>query len=112
MSGPLISVYESTDPKLSLSLTVAGTDEAFDLTDYSLEFYIKTSVRQSDADAQAKYVSGDQIEITDPATSGNLTIQCDAEDLTPAGRYVYKLDGIKSGRRDTLLAGEFIVQDV
>ena len=106
MNSPPITVYENSDPLLSFTLLVAGSEDPYVLTGATVEFYIKTAPTQTDASPKKKYTG----TVTN-GPGGQFTVQMDAADLTPAGRYWYKVNVTLAGNTDTVLAGAFIVLD-
>ena len=107
MNSPIVTVYENSDPLLQFTLLIAGTTTPYDLTAATVEFYIKDAPTQGDGSPKKKYVG----TVTD-ASGGIFTVQMDATDLTPAGRYWYKVDVTIGGNKDTVLAGRFLIIDV
>jgi hypothetical protein len=117
-----IKVFEGTDPLLTIRVkkklpgggtvpyTLDGVDE--------IEFFVKDDPDDLDSVARFKYTkTAGEIIITDdgagPAdTYGEMTIQCESDDLTPPGSYYFHLDVTKSSLRDTVKSGYFIVENI
>ena len=111
-----VSVYERNDPLVTFTIQnrnlITGVKTPYDLTGSTLECYVKTSPTTADTIIIAKYVSGSGCTITD-AVNGVLTVQFLSTDATLApGTYFYRIDALKTSRRNTLAQGPFIVVNI
>lgn len=103
-----LETVENNDALRSFTLSrklADGTVQPVDLTNASVEFYLKANADQADADAIALYsTGGGAITITD-AAAGKLDVQFVAANVSVPGKYAYHLDVIKNGRRVTYAFG-------
>lgn len=110
-----IRVAENNDPLLRLKITTVDrstspvTRESYDFTGATeVEFIIKDGVTSAD-DVVYDLTSG--ITIVLPATDGRVDVQVDAADVAEAKNRRYRLDVVKASKRETVMAGPFIVQN-
>ncbi len=117
-----IIIPERNDPLLRLRFWVV--DESvnppvrtpYDLTNsQQIEFIVKSGVATDDSDATVVYtLSGGAIQIVSPATDGQITVQVLAADLATlkTGSFRFRVDVVKNGLRDTLMAGPFVIKNL
>lgn len=116
-----IHVFENNAPLLTVRIKKKqpdGSKVAYLLTGApAVELYVKN--KKADADGSAKFVltrAASDITITNDgsavgATYSEVTIQCKSADLTPPGSYPFHLDVIKSGKRETVMADQFVIEN-
>ena len=109
-----VTVIESDDPLITLHIT--QTDENGVTTNYDftgvaeLAFIVKSGV--SDETAIKTYtMTGGDITVGTPATSGKASVQLAAADLGATAVKRYKFRARRGTRWDTLMAGPFIIQN-
>lgn len=116
-----IHVFENNAPLLTIRIKKKlpdGSRVPYILTGApAVTLYVKN--RRSDADGSAKFsltkTAGDIVITNDGsgvgATYGEITIQCKSADLTPYGSYPFHLDVIKSGKPETVMTGNFVIEN-
>jgi len=115
-----IRVFEGNAPLLTIRIkrkTVDGDRLPYLLSgNPGIDLYVKS--RKSDTDAAAKfhYAKPAEITIVDDGsgvddTYSEITIQCAAVDIAPPGSYPFHLDVTKAGLPETVMAGQFIIEN-
>jgi hypothetical protein len=108
-----LTLYENNDAEVEVTVRKKnpdGTKTAYDLTNTPVEYRVKASSSQPDAEARITYTTANgRITVTD-AVNGKVRIDFLAVDLTP-GRYIHRLDILPNGRRITVGFGTLVVQD-
>lgn len=119
MSRVNLSFIEGNDPDVTFTLqkkAADGTLTVVDLTGATVELYIKTDVRKTDADATTvKYSTSTtptRIAIQSPATAGKVDVFFLSVDIGGAGEKSYRLDVIKNSRRQTYAHGKLTKENV
>lgn len=98
-----LTVFANNDPDFLFNLFDKHdrTRSAANLTGAAIECYVKATAATKDTDADMVY---DGV-IQGAATSGQVLVQMDAEDVGGDDRQFYHLDVIRNGRRQTYAWG-------
>jgi hypothetical protein len=103
-----LQLYELNDEEISLAIVEEDTGTVHDLTDASLELFIKPSADTPDSDPSVVILSsvgpGAPIDITDPP-GGLATAYIDRILLGTPGDLVYRVDVVRPGARRTCVYG-------
>jgi len=115
-----IRVFENNAPLLTIRIkkkTVEGDRLPYLLSgNPGIDLYVKDRKSDADVDARFHYVKPTQITIVDDGagvgdTYSEITIQCAAADITPPGSYPFHLDVTKAGNPETVMKGQFIIEN-
>ncbi|HEU0145119.1 MAG TPA: hypothetical protein VFQ47_10070 [Nitrososphaera sp.] len=125
-----IEVFEKNDPLLTLWVLYVKPDKSmapYDLTGATLEFYQKAD--PTDADSAPLYTStgggtpaivlleapplnNSGVPITGATERNAFTVQMSSTNLANAGTQFYRVDAIKSAKRQTIMEGPLVIKNV
>lgn len=101
---------------LHLTITLNGVTSDYDFNATTeLIFVVKEDADVDDEDALFTYSSLDatpRVAVLGAETDGNVEIRFNKTDLPSPGVFVWRLDGLKAGRLETLMSGPFVVRNV
>ncbi len=104
-----VEVGEGDSPYFVFSVTQEDIEteeeEPFDLTDYTAEFLVKSSLDDDDDDALAHYTMDSGVSIPDPPTIGQVKVQADDTSTATKGVKYFALKIIKDDKKLTVCHG-------
>lgn len=114
-----ISVAEGDDPLLRLRvwvLNLDGTRSPYDFTNAEeVEFVVKKGVSTPDSGADHTYTMTNDggVTVVDPPSDGRLDVQVESGHIPEgSGNRRYKVRATKNGKKETCMAGPFLVMNL
>lgn len=115
MSYILLKVQEGNEPLLEVTAQkrlANATLAPFNLAGASITMTVKATRDTADGSAIATYSTGSGTIIITDAPNGSFTVQLSTAATAATGLYFYKVNATTGGHPQTLMHGDFLVENV
>lgn len=127
MSATKITVRERNDPQVTIWIGVLKPDRSvipYDFTGAAVEFYMKDDASDADGDPVCSTLDNTVlidsgapwdargVPIVDRTEKNRINVMLSAGDLVAARTFYYRVDAIKAGKRETVISGPLVIENV